>query len=102
MNESLLCEYKGVIKIIKKEEDSNEEYFEIEKDDKNNIYGLFSTHFANEGRYISGIPNQHKEKANCGTITLIVDKIPRTFVFSIKRIMPGEILYINYGSEYPT
>jgi hypothetical protein len=30
----------------------------------------------------------------------LIDKEPRIFVYTIKNIKAGELIYINYGNEY--
>mmetsp|Transcript_37550 Transcript_37550/g.27685 ORF Transcript_37550/g.27685 Transcript_37550/m.27685 type:complete len:204 (-) Transcript_37550:271-882(-) len=99
---SLLCEYKGELKQVSEKADKlQEEYMILERDKNGKLWGVFSTRMANEARYISGISKGFEEKANCDVKRLMVDGIPRAFVRTIADIKAGDILYIDYGDDYP-
>jgi hypothetical protein len=84
--ESLLCEYVGIIKRYKLPEQKppeSEEYIEINEDSNGYMYAVFSTCYSNEARFISGIPSNMKDLANCNAVRLIVEGTPRVFIRSI-------------------
>ncbi len=54
---SLLCEYVGEVKAVDEHDrDDTQEFFIMEKDARGRRWAVFSTHYANEARYICGIP----------------------------------------------
>jgi hypothetical protein len=62
---SLLCEYIGEVKKIYKALNDEEFFILVAEEKYKGQQVLISENYANEARYISGIPEKNKESANC-------------------------------------
>ena len=83
---SLLCEYLGQFKRITRSDEKNPEceFFEIGFDLESKPYGIFTERMCNEARYIKNIGHKMECQQNCETVILMVDKVPRVFIYASK------------------
>lgn len=62
--------------------------------------GIVTDRFANEGRFIAGVPSYMKPNANCYLKLVELNKMIRCFVIACRDISTNEIFYAYYGQNY--
>jgi hypothetical protein len=101
---SLLCEYVGELSHMDAAVEPRVEDEQICFGEPLNGYQqvISSKRFANESRYFATIPIEKGDDANCEAHNMMIDGVPRIFIYSVTDIEEGDILYLDYRGALPT
>lgn len=84
----MICELKGLIKEVDYEYDkfSVDDYYVLGENDWEVQLGLYFDEYASEAKFISETPKGHEGDINCLVTIMIINALPRVFVYSSRDI----------------